>query len=91
MTEHRIPENGDAVKIVNETYEEHEALVTAVHGVGYEVNGKFNLPSINCVYVSSDKAKHDPYGQQLERLSSCVHFAQTEGMPKRGRYWDFIQ
>ena len=89
MTEHKIPQVGDAVKIVNETYEEHDALVVAVHGVGSEWQGKFMQPSINAVYVSGDESKRDPYGVQLERLSSCSHFDQTEGMPKRGRYWDF--
>jgi 2-phospho-L-lactate transferase/gluconeogenesis factor (CofD/UPF0052 family) len=73
----------DHVIIVNETYEERHALVTAVHGD----NWSMHTPSINVVYVSSDPAKHDPYGQQLERLSSLSHYNNTHGMPKRGRYW----
>ena len=77
---------GDAVRIVNETYEEHDALVTTVHGTF----GTYT-PSINAVYVSSDPAKHDPYGQQLERLSSLAHFnTGPNGMPKPGRYWKNI-
>lgn len=74
---------GDHVVIVNETYEERDALVTAVHGQNWD---QFT-PSINVVYVSSDPSKHDPYGTQLERLSSLSHYNQTHGMPKRGRYW----
>lgn len=74
---------GDHVIVVNETYEEHHALVTAVHGSNWELY----TPLINCVYVASDPSKHDPYGQQLERLSSCSHYNNTHGMPKRGRYW----
>ncbi len=74
---------GDAVRIVNETYDERDGLVTAVHGSNWD---QFT-PSINVVYVSADSAKHDPYGQQLERLSSLSHYNGTHGMPKRGRYW----
>ena len=81
--EWEVPVVGQHVRIVNETYEEHDALVVAVHGVGYNNVG----PSINAVYVSSDIAKRDPYGQQLERLSSLQHFNGTMNMPKRGRYW----
>lgn len=79
-------EVGDVVSIVNENYEEHFALVTAIHGNNWE---QFT-PSINCVYLSSDPSKSDPYGRQLERLSSLSHFNGTHGMPKRGRYWKNI-
>ena len=74
---------GDHVRIVNENYEEHDALVTAVHGSNW---AQFT-PSINCVYVSGDSSKNDPYGRQLERLSSLSHYNGTHGMPTRGRYW----
>lgn len=86
-TEDMAPVVGQAVKIVNETYEEHDALVTAVHGVGYDYGGEFFPPSVNVVYVSSDPAKRDPYGNQLERLSSLQHEKGTKGMPKAGRFW----
>jgi hypothetical protein len=79
-----VPVNiGDHVCLVNENYETHIGLVTAVHGSNWD---QFT-PSINVVYVSSDSDKHDPYGRQLERLSSLSHFNNTHGMPKRGRYW----
>lgn len=81
--EWQVPVVGQHVRIVDETYEEHDALVTSVHGVGYNDVG----PSINVVYITSDQLKHDPYGQQIERLSSLGHFNATKGMPKRGRYW----
>jgi len=75
---------GDAVRIVTENYEERDGLVVAVHGVNWDADFK---PLINVVYVSSDPAKHDPYGQQIERMSSVNHYNQTTLMPKRGRYW----
>lgn len=84
---------GDAVKVVDETYGEHIALVTCVHGqfnsdTVLAHTGKPYVPCINVVYVSSDPAKRDPYGQQVERLSSLQHWSQgPNGMPKPGRYW----
>ena len=74
---------GDPVKIVDENYQEHIALVTCVHGSF----GQW-VPCINVVYVSGDPAKRDPYGQQLERLSSLQHLSQgPNNMPRQGRYW----
>lgn len=83
---------GSAIKIVNETGEHHDALITVIHGhVSKEArdayydsiadsydadtlasikDAEFVYPAINVVYVSSDEAKRDPYGHQLERLSS---------------------
>ena len=76
---------GDAVKVVDENYVEHAGLVTAVHGPFVE--GGY-APCINVVFVTSDAAKRDPYGQQIERLSSLQHYSQgPSGMPKPGRYW----
>jgi plastocyanin len=77
---------GDAVKVVNESYEPHDALVTAVHG---DFGGQF-VPCINVVYVSSDPAKRDPYGHQLERMSSLQHASQAQGMPRPGRFWENV-
>jgi hypothetical protein len=74
---------GDPVKIVDEKYGDHIGLVTCVHG-------SFNdfVPCINAVYVSSDPDKKDPYGQQIERLSSLQHLTQGPAtMPRPGRYW----
>lgn len=75
---------GDAVKVVDETYAEHVALVTCVHG---EFADNF-APCINVVYVSDDASKRDPYGLQLERMSSLQHFNHGPNhMPRAGRYW----
>jgi hypothetical protein len=75
---------GDPVKIVDEVYAEHDALVTTVHGT---FTTTF-VPCINVVYVSADPAKRDPYGQQVERLSSVQHYSQgPSGMPRPGRFW----
>lgn len=85
-TETAIPVTpGDPVVVVDEHYEQHHALVTVVHGA-FQVGGY--VPCINVVYVSGDPAKRDPYGQQLERMSSLQHFSQgPNGMPKPGRFW----
>lgn len=75
---------GDHVTVVDEHYEEHHALVTAVHGAF----GGAYVPCINVVYVATDAAKRDPYGQQLERMSSLQHLSQgPNGMPHPGRFW----
>lgn len=75
---------GDPVKIVDEVYGEHTALVTTVHGQFSETFP----PCINVVYVTSDPAKRDPYGAQVERMSSLQHYSQgPANMPRPGRYW----
>lgn len=75
---------GDPVKVVDEQYEEHIGLVTCVHGQFSETV----TPCINVVYVSADPAKRDPYGQQIERMSSLQHYSQiAPGMPRPGRHW----
>lgn len=85
---------GEAVHVVDENYREHVALVTAVHGefgkVYDTVDGgkRIFVPCLNVVYVSGDADKRDPYGVQLERMSSLQHFSQgPDKMPKPGRYW----
>jgi hypothetical protein len=71
------------VRVVDEQYGEHVGLVTCVHG-----NFSDWVPCINVVYVTGDQAKKDPYGQQLERLSSLQHLTQgPANMPRPGRYW----
>lgn len=92
MTEQKLPEIGDAVKVVTSTYVETYALVTAVHGVGYQTDDVFHMPSINCVYVSPDAAKSDTYGRQIERdLCSLQHFAEGPNkMPRPGRYYELL-
>jgi hypothetical protein len=42
---------------------------------------------INVVYVSKDAAKHDPYGNQLERLSSLQHESAVQNMTVPGRFY----
>jgi hypothetical protein len=82
---------GDVVRIVDEHYVEHVGLVTTVHGeFGKEYTpGVTWVPCINAVYVSKDASKRDPYGNQLERLSSLQHLSQgPNNMPKPGRYWE---
>ncbi len=75
---------GDPVRVVDEQYGEHVGLVTAVHGAFSETF----TPCINVAYISSDGSKRDPYGQQVERLSSLQHYSQgPDRMPKPGRYW----
>ena len=76
-------EVGSAVRVLDEDYAEHYALVTCVHG--QFVDGR--VPCINVVYTSGDEAKRDPYGRQLERMSSLQHESQVQGMPRPGRYW----
>lgn len=78
---------GDAVLVVDEHYNRHTGLVTCVHG---QFGGAY-VPCINVVYVTGDPAKRDPYGQQVERMSSLQHYSQgPNGMPKPGRYWTNI-
>ncbi len=87
-------EVGQAVRVVDENYREHIALVTEVHGefgkVYDTVDGgkRIHVPCLNVTYVTADSAKRDPYGAQLERMSSLQHFSQgPDKMPKPGRYW----
>lgn len=83
--------SGDMVHVVDENYLEHSALVTTVHGAfpdPYE-EGAF-VPCINVVYVSADPGKRDPYGAQVERMTSLQHRIQARGMPKPGRYWENV-
>lgn len=76
---------GDVVVIVDETYQNHYGLVTCVHG---QFSDGGYVPCINVIYVSTDTAKRDPYGQQIERMSSLQHYGQgPNGMPKPGRFW----
>ncbi len=70
-------EVGDVVVFVDPFGKEYRALVTTVFGGG-------ERPSVNVVYVSSDEAKTDQYGRQVERSTSVVH----EGsQPAHGMYW----
>jgi hypothetical protein len=72
------PNVGDVITYVDEVSVAHDALVTAYHG-GEQPNG-----AVNCVYVSSDSTKRDPYGMQLERASSV---SRQNEYTANGRYW----
>jgi hypothetical protein len=86
-TQVRPVKPGDPVKVVDEVYGEHTGLVTVVHGQFSEAY----TPCINVVYVSADPDKRDPYGQQIERMSSLQHYEQgPSGMTRPGRYWQNI-
>ncbi len=84
---------GDAVRVVDEQYRERVGLVTCVHGqfgdtLPEAAGGGSYVPCINVVYVSDDPTKRDPYGQQIERMSSLQHYSQgPNGMPRPGRFW----
>lgn len=54
--------------------EDHQALVTCVHGPD----------CINVVYVSSDPSKTDSYGRQIERATSVQRQAEWTA---HGRYF----
>lgn len=83
----RAIQPGDPVRVVDEQYGTHVGLVTAVHGVF----GGAYVPCINVVYVATDPAKRDPYGHQVERLSSLQHYSQgPSSMPAPGRYWEHL-
>lgn len=79
MSDSDKPGFGDAVIYIDEVGVEHDALVTQYWG-GDQPNG-----ALNCVYVTTDDTKRDPYGRQLERASSVSR--QKEGVTAHGRYW----
>jgi hypothetical protein len=72
--EQRKPQHGDVLVYVDPHREEHNALVTAVHGD----------KCVNLVYVSTDESKHDSYGRQIQRETSCVHRSLQQA---RGNFW----
>ena len=78
---------GDPVKVVDEQGRLHDALVTQQWGQdGGVVKVGHSPPAINVLFCSSDPEKMDPYGRQIERLSSCSHKSTTTAP---GRYWYF--
>lgn len=81
----REVKNGMFVKVVDEVGRTHDGLVTNCWGGTKVPDGKPG-PTINVVYVSDDSTKTDPYGQQIERLSSCSHKLNTAAP---GRFWHF--
>lgn len=71
-------------KVTRELYVEHPERMAELLAM------PFQQPVINVVFVSTDEAKRDPYGQQIERLTSVGHKGGMTGMPRPGRYWDFV-
>lgn len=47
----------------------------------------FSPSCINVVYVSKDPSKSDPYGQQIERMSSLAHESTVQNMTVPGRFY----
>lgn len=79
---------GDAVCFVDEVGKPHQALVTCVFSPDPEYvpdeTEQLKNTSINLVFVSSDPAKEDPYGKQIERRTSIVHQTNQQA---HGHYW----
>jgi hypothetical protein len=71
--EQQTIKSGDAIKFVDENRREHDALITCVH----------SQSCINLVYVTKDELKSDPYGQQIERMTSVMNKEQNSF----GNYW----
>jgi len=67
----------DAVLFVDPHGQEHDALVTAVHGTD-------EYPSINLVFGTLDDALTDQYGRQISRYTSVVHRSKQAA---HGMYW----
>lgn len=72
----RTPHVRETVIFHDPVGREHPALVTAV----------WSPTCINVVYVSSDDAKTDPYGRQIERATSLSHKSVNSA---HGMYWRF--
>lgn len=73
---------GENVIFVDTHGVEHEALVTMVHGTAQRYTNDAGEeywwePCINCVIVSGDENKKDPYGRQLERSSSVTFWKNS--------------
>lgn len=78
MSDPNTPQVGEVIVYTDEVSVEHDALVTAYWG-GDQPN-----MALNCVYVSGDSGKSDPYGRQLERASSVSRQSEHTA---HGRYW----
>ena len=65
---------GQAVKYIDESGQERDALVTAV----------WSETCVNLVLVNNDLAQRDDYGQKIQRETSQVH-CSVQTAP--GRYW----
>lgn len=70
----RIRRIGDPIVYVDEHGIAHNALVTNWWGE----------TCCNLLFVVDDDAKRDPYGNQIERRSSCVHRSMQQAP---GNFW----
>ena len=78
MSDSDKPSFGDVIVYVDEVGVEHDALVTQYWG-GEQPNG-----ALNCVYITTEDTKRDPYGRQVERASSVSRQSEYTA---HGRYW----
>ncbi len=74
-----IPKVGEVVRVTDTRGEEHDALVTIYFG------GEMPDYALNCVFVSNDPTKSDPYGRQVERLSSV---GRQNEKSAHGNFWN---
>lgn len=72
------PQVGDVVRVTDEHGVQHNGLVTAVHGP----------KCINVVFTSGEAVKNDPYGRQLERLSSLSE--KSDATAPTGRFYERV-
>lgn len=72
----REPKAGEAVIYVDPVGVAHAAIVTQ----------PWSSTCVNLVYVTSDEARKDSYGRQIERQSSLMH---ASVVPVHGNYWRF--
>lgn len=78
MSDSEKPSFGDVITYVDEVGVAHDALVTQYWG-GEQPGG-----ALNCVYITSEDTKRDPYGRQVERASSVSRQSEQTA---HGRYW----
>lgn len=71
---------GGQIVFVDARGQLHDALITAIWGEPKD------LPCINVVFVSTDNAKQDQYGRQIERETSIVY---KEKQSAHGMYYMF--
>lgn len=76
---------GDHVVYVDPLSIPRQAILTAVWDNGDAE--KYPNPAVNLVFVSGDAAKHDTYGRQIERQTSCGHVSNEFYTACPGNYW----
>lgn len=76
---------GDPVVYVDPLSVPRNAVLTAV----WDSNDseKYPNPAVNLIFVSNDTAKHDSYGRQIERQTSCAHVSSEWAKTCPGNYW----